>query len=122
MVKLGGNDARVVEYQQIAGRQQRRKIADLPVGQLCARSFHDKHARRITRTRRAQRYPLVRKIEIEGIYSHRAPLVRRDAIGKRSRYSSLPETALFSMSAVISAPGAGADVAGGALFWLASDA
>ena len=81
--------------------------------------FDQQHARGIARTRRAQRDPVGGKVEIEGINSHRAPLITRGANGKRC-YCPLSETAEFSMSAVISCVGAAA--AGGALPWLASDA
>ncbi|GGN45477.1 hypothetical protein GCM10011349_11590 [Novosphingobium indicum] len=68
-LKLGRNDARVVEHQHVPLPEQHREIPHVTIRERRA-SFDYKHARGIARPRRTQGDPLLRKVEIEEVYTH----------------------------------------------------
>ena len=70
--ELGGDDAGVVEDEDVAGVQQAGQIAHAPVliGRICPP--HHQHPRRIARAHGAQRDPLLRQVEIEQVNLHAA--------------------------------------------------
>ena len=94
--KLGRNHPRVVEHQAIARAQQRREVAHAAVRYRAA--IDDEHARRVTRTRRAERDALGRQVKIEGV----------DAHGVRALARAYCWIGALSWSAVIGAAGAAA--------------
>ena len=70
--ELGGDDAGVVENQNVAGAEQPRQVAHTAILERRVSPAHHEHVRRIARAHRPQRNALGRQNEIEQINLHGA--------------------------------------------------
>ena len=69
--EAGGNDARIIDDEDIARPKHVRQISDRAILEsLLGSRAHDEHARRIARRRGPQRNAFGRQIEIEEIDAH----------------------------------------------------
>ena len=66
--ELGGDDARVVEHQHVAGAQQVGEVGDAAVAQPLA--LDDQHARRVARARGAEGDAVGGQVEVEQVDLH----------------------------------------------------
>ncbi|MND77368.1 hypothetical protein D3C80_690470 [compost metagenome] len=69
-LKLGGNDAGIVEDKRIAGLQERRQVKDAVVFHAVFIRIDHQQARAVARVRRAKGDILLGQIEIEQVYTH----------------------------------------------------